>query len=106
MTINGTNRSVEIINIGNAHSSEDIIAYFPSEKICFMGDLLFATLDPEWAKGINGTLWALDPQNFRQVMKTYYEKDLDVYIPGHGAICSKKEVKALIDFLDKYFLNK
>ncbi|MFX0033489.1 MAG: MBL fold metallo-hydrolase [Candidatus Hodarchaeota archaeon] len=106
MTIYGTNRSVQIINVGNAHSNEDIIAYFPDEKICFMGDLLFTNLDPAWANGINGTPWAVDPQNFRDVMKTYYEKELDVYVPGHGGLCSKKEVQATIDYLNKYFLNK
>ncbi|MFW9829456.1 MAG: MBL fold metallo-hydrolase [Candidatus Thorarchaeota archaeon] len=106
MKVKGTDRSVEIINVGNAHSYEDIIAYFPDDKICFMGDLLFTNLDPAWANGINGTPWAVDPQNFQDIMKTYYEKDLDVYVPGHGVLCSKKEVKATIDYLDKYFLNK
>ena len=106
MVINGTERAVEIINLGNAHSYDDIIAYFPDEKVCFMGDLLFAQLDPEWVNGINGTPWSIDPQNFRNVMKTYLEKDIDVFVPGHGLLCSKKEVKNTIEFLEKYFLNQ
>lgn len=106
LRIKGTDGSVEIINVGNAHSYEDIIAYFPDEKICFMGDLLFTNLDPSWANGINGTPWAVNPQNFRDIMKKYYEKDLDVYVPGHGALCTKKEVNETIDYLEKYFLNK
>lgn len=105
ITIHGSERSVEIINVGNAHSYDDTVAYFPEKKICFMGDLLFATLDPEWAKGINGTPWAVDPQNFRDVMSGYLEKDLEVYVPGHGILCSKKEVKATIEFLEKYFIK-
>jgi cyclase len=105
ITIHGSERNVEIINVGNAHSYDDTIAYFPKSKICFMGDLLFATLDPEWAKGINGTPWAVNPDNFRDVMSGYLEKDLDVYVPGHGPLCSKKEVKATIEFLEKYFIK-
>jgi glyoxylase-like metal-dependent hydrolase (beta-lactamase superfamily II) len=103
--IHGLERDVEIINVGNAHSYDDIIAYFPDKKIIFMGDLLFATLDPEWAKGINGTPWARDPLNFKSVMETFLEKDLRVYVPGHGPLCSTKEIKATIQFLDKYFLK-
>ena len=105
ITIHGSERSVEIINVGNAHSYDDTVAYFSERKICFMGDLLFATLDPEWAKGINGTPWAVDPENFREVMSGYFDKDLDVYVPGHGPLCSKKEVKATIEFLEKYFIK-
>jgi len=103
--ISGTERYVEMINVGNAHSYDDIIAYFPEEEICFMGDLLFSTLDPEWAKGINGTPWSIDPKNFKKVMNIYLDKDLDCYIPGHGTICSKKEIKDTIEFLDKYFIK-
>ena len=106
MKINGTERSVELINVGNAHSYDDIIAYFPDKKICFMGDLLFANLDPEWANGINGTPWSINPNKFRDTMTLYLEKDIDIYVPGHGPLCSKKEVKDTIEFLEKYFINK
>jgi glyoxylase-like metal-dependent hydrolase (beta-lactamase superfamily II) len=104
-TIHGTEKQVEIIDVGRAHSYEDIVAYFPDENICYMGDLLFANLDPEWAKGINGTPWAVDPKNFKDVMVRYLEKDLDVYVPGHGPLCSVKEIKNTIEFLEKYFLT-
>ena len=106
MKINGTERSVEIINVGNTHSYDDLIAYFPNERICFMGDLLFTNLDPEWAKGINGTPWAADPINFRDVLKSYLEKDIKVFVPGHGTLCTEKEIKGSIEFLDKYFIKK
>jgi glyoxylase-like metal-dependent hydrolase (beta-lactamase superfamily II) len=104
--INGNERSVEIINVGNAHSYDDIIAYFPKERICFMGDLLFTNLDPEWANGINGIPWASDPINFRAVLKSYLERDIKVFVPGHGTLCTEKEIKDSIDFLDKYFIKK
>lgn len=106
MEINGTERSVEIMNVGNAHSYEDIIAFFPKEKICFMGDLLFSQLDPEWATGSTGMNFAVDPSNFQNVMRNYHDKDIEVYVPGHGTLCSKEEIKATIDYLGKYFINK
>ena len=71
-----------------------------------MGDLLFTNLDPEWAKGINGTPWAADPINFRDVLKSYLEKDIKVFVPGHGTLCTEKEIKGSIEFLDKYFIKK
>jgi cyclase len=105
MKISGTTRSVEIINIGNAHAYDDILAYFPEEKICFMGDLLFAEPNPEWANGINGMPWSTDPEHLKEVMRFYLEQDLEVYVPGHGSLCTKKEVNNLIDFIDRYFIN-
>ncbi|MFW9876780.1 MAG: MBL fold metallo-hydrolase, partial [Candidatus Thorarchaeota archaeon] len=45
-TIQGTENKVEIIYIGNAHTTGDILAYFEKEKIVFMGDLLFEETDP------------------------------------------------------------
>ena len=106
MVINRAERSVEIINVGNAHSYEDIIAFFPKEKICFMGDLLFSQLDPEWVTGSTGMNFAVDPSNFQKVMRNYHDKDIEVYVPGHGTLCSKEEIKATIDYLGKYFINK
>jgi len=106
LIINGTERSVEIINVGNAHSYEDIIAFFPKEKICFMGDLLFSELDPEWATGSTGMNFAVDPSNFQRIMRNYHNKDIEVYVPGHGTLCSKKEVKDTVAYLQKYFLTK
>ncbi|MFX0083488.1 MAG: MBL fold metallo-hydrolase [Candidatus Hodarchaeota archaeon] len=106
LKINGKERSVEIINVGNAHSYDDIIAYFPKERICFMGDLLFTNLDPEWANGINGIPWAADPINFKNVLEFYLEKDIKVFVPGHGTLCTEKEIKESIEFLEKHFINK
>jgi glyoxylase-like metal-dependent hydrolase (beta-lactamase superfamily II) len=106
MVINGTEGSVEIINVGNAHSYDDLIAYFPKEKICFMGDLLFDKLDPEWASDSSGMSFAVDVINFKRIMESYLKKDIETYIPGHGVLCSKKEVKVTIEYLDKYFINK
>lgn len=105
IVIRGTRGSVEIHNVGNTHSYDDIIAYFPGQKICFMGDLLFSELDPNWVNGINGTPFTTDPQNFRDVMKSYFERGIEIYVPGHGPLCSKKEVKNTIDFLEKNFLK-
>jgi len=105
IVIRGTKGSVEIYNVGNTHSYDDIIAYFPGQKICFMGDLLFSELDPNWVNGINGTPFTTNPQNFRDVMKSYFERDIEIYVPGHGSLCSKKEVKNIIDFLEENFLK-
>lgn len=105
MIINGSTRSVEIINVGNAHAYDDLVAYFPEEKACFMGDLLFSKLDPDWANGINGNPWSTNPEHLKDVMNFYLEKDLDVYIPGHGTLCSKKEVNNIVAFLDKHFIK-
>ncbi len=106
MKINGTERSVEIINVGNTHSYDDLIAYFPNERICFMGDLLFANLNPELAQGFDNIPFAVDPINFKNILEYYLKKDIKVFVPGHGTLCTEKEVKESIEFLDKYFIKK
>ncbi len=60
LIIHGTKHTVELINIGTAHTTEDIIAYFPTEKIVFMGDLLFSNHDPWIGSG--------DPKYIREMM--------------------------------------
>ncbi|MFX0028001.1 MAG: MBL fold metallo-hydrolase, partial [Candidatus Hermodarchaeota archaeon] len=89
-----------------AHSYGDLIAYFPNEGICFMGDLLFTNLNPEWAQSPERIPFAADPINFKKVLETYLEKDIKIYVPGHGTLSTDKEIKDCIEFLEKYYIKK
>jgi glyoxylase-like metal-dependent hydrolase (beta-lactamase superfamily II) len=103
--IQGTENKVHIEYIGNAHSKGDMVALFENEKICFMGDLLFQKMDPAWAEGFNGQPFAVDPVRLRDILINLSEKDIEIYIPGHGDICTSKELKENAQFVEKYCIK-
>lgn len=84
-------RQIQIKYLGKGHTDGDLILYLPSEKIVFLGDLFFNAALPnvqdaallEWV----GTL--------EEVLKL----DADKFVPGHGAVGSREDVRAFIKYL-------
>lgn len=104
--IEGTENKVQLIYIGAAHTPGDLIAYFEKEKIAFMGDLVFEETDPNWATTTNPAPVPANTQRLCDTLINYVEKDLDIYIPGHGKICSKNVLQENAEFFKKYFIKK
>ncbi|MHA1193005.1 MAG: MBL fold metallo-hydrolase [Promethearchaeota archaeon] len=104
-TFKGTENQVQIIYIGAAHTKGDIIALFEKEKICFMGDLLFEKTDPSWLT-TPGVAVPANPERFRDILVEYAEKDIDIYVSGHGNLCTKKELLENAEFYDEYYIKK
>ncbi|MFW9896871.1 MAG: MBL fold metallo-hydrolase [Candidatus Thorarchaeota archaeon] len=105
ITIEGTSGKVELIYIGAAHSPGDLIGYFEKEKICFMGDLLFQETDPSWVSGPNPMPFTVNPERFRDFLQEYLQKDIEIFVPGHGKLCTKKELEDSIKFLEEYYIK-
>jgi glyoxylase-like metal-dependent hydrolase (beta-lactamase superfamily II) len=103
--INGTKRTLHLIPYGIGHTESDIIAYFPNEKICFMGDLLFANLDDSWAPNETGRFNAVDPLKLFEILKKIIEMDIITYVAGHGGLSTKDAVQMNMNFIKKYFIN-
>ncbi|MFX1437432.1 MAG: MBL fold metallo-hydrolase [Promethearchaeota archaeon] len=101
----GTNNKVQILYIGDAHTSGDLVAYFEKEKIVFMGDLLFEETDPNWATTSDPAPVPSNPERLRDTLLSYMEKDIKVYVPGHGKLCSKEKLQENTDFFEKYFIK-
>jgi len=103
-TLKGTKNQVQIIYIGAAHTKGDIIALFEKEKICFMGDLLFEKTDPSWANINSGIAFPANPEQLRATLIEYAEKNIEIYIPGHGNLCTKKELRENAEFYKEYYI--
>ncbi|MFX1309600.1 MAG: MBL fold metallo-hydrolase, partial [Promethearchaeota archaeon] len=103
--IEGTENKVQIIYIGDAHTTGDLIAYFEKEKIVFMGDLLFEETDPNWATTTDPAPVPANPQRLCDTLINYMEKDIEIYVPGHGKLCTKKQLQENADFFKKYFIK-
>jgi len=70
---------VELIFMGPAHTTNDIVAWLPERKLLFAGDLIFNQGTPFVAMGsVSGSLLAL---------KRLRELGAETIIPGHGSVC-------------------
>jgi len=85
---------VELNHCGG-HTSCSSYAYFPHEKVLFIGDLIFAK---QWP-------WAGDPtcnpDKWINALQEIMNLDVETIIPGHGPIVSKEEVEVYVNFLKK-----
>jgi cyclase len=88
----GTKSSkVQLLYFGPAHTSGDVVVFFPEEKVAFIGDLLFLGRDPLIHRAKNGTSFGLV-----KVLKSLLALDADTYASGHNDLTTKKEIQ---DFL-------
>ena len=84
-------RTVELIEVGPAHTRGDTIAYVPDSKTVFTGDILF----------INGTpiVWAGPLSNWVAACDLMLGMHIDTVVPGHGPLTDKAGVAAVRDYL-------
>ena len=75
------------------HTICSTYAYFPQEKVIFLGDLLFADEFP----------WAGDASSNPDQWIAFFEDalllDYDYVVPGHGPLCDKVEVDKQLELL-------
>jgi cyclase len=83
---------VELIFNGPAHTWGDVMVYLPQRKILFAADIAFFYVTPA---GQNGhiTRWI-------QAIDRIMGMDVDVVVPGHGPIGTKKELAETRAYLD------
>lgn len=85
----GSNR-IQLLYFGPAHTSGDIVVFFPAEKVVFVGDLvsLERTTPIHLQKGGSAA-------GLAKALKELAELDADQFVPGHGRIASKEEIETL-----------
>ncbi len=82
---------VELRHYGPAHTSGDVVVFFPKEKVAFVGDLAFIGRDPLIHLKKGGSSFGL-VKTLQEILKL----DADVFIPGHGDKIGKPEIAALL----------
>jgi glyoxylase-like metal-dependent hydrolase (beta-lactamase superfamily II) len=78
LTLTGSDRSVELIEIAHAHTASDVYLHLPDDGILFMGDLGFFDTIPFLAYA--------DPLHWADVLRTFEESEIDTFVPGHGVV--------------------
>jgi cyclase len=89
LTVGGV--GVQLIEVGPAHTSGDVIAYVPSDKTVYTGDIVFVGGTP--------VVWAGPIANWVRACDTILALDADVVVPGHGPATDKSGVLDVRDYL-------
>jgi len=78
---------IQLLHFGPAHTSGDIVVFFPAEKVAFVGDLVFIGRDPLIHHQKGGTSLGLV-----KTLKALLELRADRYVAGHTEILSKGDI--------------
>lgn len=84
-------KAIELIEVGPAHTKGDTLVYLPQDKVVFTGDILF--------NGGTPIAWAGPVANWITACDRILAMDVDVVVPGHGAVTDKTAVVAMRDYL-------
>jgi glyoxylase-like metal-dependent hydrolase (beta-lactamase superfamily II) len=97
MTIDGVH--VRLLHWAPAHTSGDLMVYFPDQKVVFGGDVL-VTNRPDTNIHVDKHGSAA---GWMENVKGLIALDADVYVTGHGDLMTKDDVKKKLAFIqDKW----
>jgi cyclase len=84
-------KTVRLIEVGPAHTRGDTLIHVPKDRAVFTGDILF--------NGGTPIAWAGPVSNWVRACDRILAMDVDVVVPGHGAICDKDAVREMRGYL-------
>ncbi|MGP0032141.1 MAG: MBL fold metallo-hydrolase [Acidimicrobiales bacterium] len=90
-TLDVGGRTVELIEVGPAHTAGDVLAWLPDERVVFTGDILF----------IGGTpiMWVGPVSHWIEACDRIIGLDAAVIVPGHGPLTDADGVRAVSAYL-------
>jgi cyclase len=94
LSIKVGDRSLELIEVGPAHTRGDTLVHAPTERVLFSGDILFSEAHP--------IAWAGPVSNWMAACDRILAMDVDVIVPGHGPLAGPgavRELKAYFEYL-------
>jgi glyoxylase-like metal-dependent hydrolase (beta-lactamase superfamily II) len=96
ITIDGVR--VRLLHWAPAHTSGDLIAYFPAQKVVFAGDLIVTDF-PLTATQIHPELHG-SVAGWIETVKKMLELDAGIYVSGHGDLFTKNDVRTKLAFIE------
>jgi cyclase len=90
-------KEVRLIEVGPAHTRGDVLVHVPADRVVFTGDILFNQIHP--------VIWAGPAENWIAACDTILDLDVEVVVPGHGALADKRAVREFASYLD-YLLTE
>ncbi len=80
-------KTVELIEVGPAHTRGDAMVWVPADRVLFAGDILFI--------GGHPLLWQGPAANWVRALERILRLDPEVIVPGHGPITDRHGVERL-----------
>jgi cyclase len=96
MTVHVGEHRVELLHPGRpAHTTGDLVAWLPDQRLLFAGDLVFARLTPLAFMGsVDGALAAID---WLAALKP------DLLVPGHGPVLIGEQINEVFEEHRRYY---
>jgi glyoxylase-like metal-dependent hydrolase (beta-lactamase superfamily II) len=92
LTLKVGDKEVRLVEVGPAHTRGDVLVYVPQDRVLYTGDMLF--------NGGHPAIWAGPSSNWVKACDLMLSWDLDVVVPGHGAITDKACIREFRDYLE------
>lgn len=86
-------RTVQLIEVGPAHSVGDVLVYVPDERVLYAGDIMVF--------GGHGVVHCGPVTNYLAACDVILGLDIDVVVPGHGPVGGKAEVARFRTYLER-----
>lgn len=85
-------KTVELLEVGPAHTEGDVIVYVPDDRVVYTGDVLFIKGHP--------IVWAGPVGNWIAICDRLIDMDVEAIVPGHGPIADKSDVAEVKTYLE------
>lgn len=85
-------RTVELIELGPAHTKGDVIVWVPDSKTVYTGDLLFI--------GGHPVCWEGPVSNWIAACRAILDLGAETVVPGHGPLTDDAGVQAVLSYLE------
>jgi cyclase len=87
LTLHVGGKRVELVNVGPAHTSGDVLVHVPEDRVVYTGDILFV--------GGHAPAWAGPVGNWIKACDLMLSWDPEVVVPGHGPITDKSGIRRM-----------
>jgi glyoxylase-like metal-dependent hydrolase (beta-lactamase superfamily II) len=84
--------AVELVEVGPAHTSGDLLVFDRTADVAFAGDVLFVGKTP--------VMWEGPAQNWVQALQRILDAKPSATVPGHGPLASIADVTAMQEYFD------
>ncbi|MBI4831408.1 MAG: MBL fold metallo-hydrolase, partial [Candidatus Lindowbacteria bacterium] len=91
LTLYVDDREVDLIHVGPAHTSTDVLVFLPEDRVLYAGDIIFRLCTP---LGWEGTF-----ENWIAALNRIVDLNPEEIVPGHGPLCGTEGAVEMREYL-------
>lgn len=92
LTLEGTIRKVELLQVGEGHTPGDCIMLLPNEHIAFVGDLVSVGMHPYLPDG--------STEAWKTTLQQMETLPIGTVVPGHGNVGYRIDINIMLDYIE------